>query len=48
MLSKAYGWTPQQIGELTLPQVLMYLSQGDCHMGGPRQFGSIREALESR
>lgn len=26
MLSDAYGWTPQQIGRLTLPQATMYLA----------------------
>jgi len=24
-LSKTYGWTPQQIGKLTMDQVVMYL-----------------------
>ncbi len=24
-LSEQYGWTPQQIGELTMPQAWMYL-----------------------
>jgi hypothetical protein len=27
-LSEAYGWTPRQIGRLTLPQARIYLSDG--------------------
>ncbi len=28
-LSERYGWTPQQIGELTMNQLLYYTSSGD-------------------
>lgn len=43
-LSQRYGWTPTEIGELTIPQMMMYFekSGGTVRLG---PVGSIAEAV---
>jgi hypothetical protein len=51
-LSEAYGWTPQQIGEMTMGQVLTYWCElpdkGATKKVEPGQGASIRERFRAR
>jgi hypothetical protein len=45
ILSQEYGWSPQQIGELTLAQAVIYASGGEHRMGGRQGYKSLAAAL---
>jgi hypothetical protein len=47
-LSLAYGWTPQQLGQMTVAQLWIYLNniRGDTHGSGGRKRMSPGEARD--
>lgn len=44
-MSRAYGWTPDQIGQLTLQQALIYSGAKNIDASPVRRFSSVAEAM---